>query len=393
MLIIGGVKTLALALEQASYHSRQIRAGIEEVLERSGDWQLFELPCSVTGAPPVRDSLETVDGLISCVDRRHRWLAKLAATGVPVVNCGAGWRGVPGIGIVGVKFDTVLDLVIRHFLEIDLKRMAFAFHGQVDAGSWQRLVGRIAETAIGYGIECTAVDIRGKTVSEDMRRLLKPEAEADLGAQLRQLKHPCGVFCEDDYVARLVCNVAAKVGLRVPTELAVLGSGDDLIGRYGVPSLSTVCLPGQQVGAAAFRMVLECLEGKGMPELVRVPASRLIVRESTGGKQRDIAMERVHRHIAREALRGLTVEELPLVAGLSLKALRKRYLSAHGEEPSAHIRRLRLTEARNLLAGSSSPVGTIATRCGFSSMASFSNFFLRHEGVAPAEYRAKPPPT
>ena len=118
-------------------------------------------------------------------------------------------------------------------------------------------------------------------------------------------------------------------------------------------------------------------------------AIKVVVRESTGGKKKDVGMERVHRMIERDALTGLTVQELPDVAGISLKALRRRYRVVHGIEPSEHIRRIRLAKAKELLKSTNATMCEIASACGFASQAGFYNYFQRHEGMAPSEYRSR----
>ena len=184
--------------------------------------------------------------------------------------------------------------------------------------------------------------------------------------------------------------MALRTGRAVPADLAVLGAGNGLIGRYGDPTISTVAFPGEEIGRRGFELVARAATGEPMPHSkVSVPADELIVRESTGGRARDVALERVHRRIEAEALGGLTFGELPHLAGISAKVLRERYREAYGEGPSEHIRRLRVGEAKRLLVETELPIASIAAACGFSSQAGFYNYFQRHTGWAPKEYRAQ----
>jgi AraC-like DNA-binding protein len=248
------------------------------------------------------------------------------------------------------------------------------------------LLGRLAADA---RIEVGSLETRGRNPDEHLERLLAPRAERVLIRQFAALDGSLGLLAENDCFARLACDVAALAGKRVPADLAILGTAGDLMARFGSPTISTVLLPGVDVGRAAFRMIAGFHRGRPMTtEDVRVDASTLVVRESTGGVARDIAMERVHRWIEREAFQGLTVQELSDVAQMSVKALRRRYRAVYRMEPSEHIRRLRTDRARHLLGGTDRPIVDVAAACGFSSQAAFYNYFLRHEGVAPSDYRA-----
>lgn len=240
-----------------------------------------------------------------------------------------------------------------------------------------------------HGIEAGFFELRGTTPSVSLSRLLTPQNEKALLKWLLNQDLPLALFCENDHFARLVCNVARIAGLRIPDDLAVVGASDDVIGRLGEPSISTIRLPGFEIGQKAFSMISESWSGKSMPtEPVTIPATDLIIRESTGGQSLDVVLERTRRRIVLEAPTGLMFKEIVSDSGLSPKVLRRRYTEAFGEGPSAHMRRLRLSAANERLRNTDMPIAEIASACGFSSQAALCNYFLRHEGVVPSEIRA-----
>ncbi len=384
------MRTLALVLPAMHDYSDAIREGVLRAAEKAGDVQVLALRSSHSGAPPARRGLEALDGVVAWSDRRHRWLPELAGKGVPVVNCGSDWLPSDGIATVAVDMGTVLDLAVAHCVELSIPRLKF--FGQIvpDAKLRMGVVAALAGRAAAFGIQTGFIGLSGTSPSESLSRLLAPEKENALRKRLLEEELPLAILCEDDYYARLACNVATAAGIRVSGELAVLGAGNNVVSRLGNPTISTVKLPGVEVGQEAFAIIGDVWAGRGLPkEPLRIPATELIVRESTGGKSRDVVMERTRRQIELEALKGLTFQELVPGARISPKILRRRYAEVYGEAPTDHIRRLRMEEAKRCLVETDASMAEIAHRCGFASQASFYNYFMRHEGMAPSGFRAQ----
>jgi LacI family transcriptional regulator len=68
-------------------------------------------------------------------------------------------------------------------------------------------------------------------------------------------------------------------GRQVPADLSVVGCNDIWVARDLVPSLTTVRLPLQEMGAAALRLGIAAREGHVSQEKLEI---RLVVRDSTG---------------------------------------------------------------------------------------------------------------
>jgi LacI family transcriptional regulator len=71
-----------------------------------------------------------------------------------------------------------------------------------------------------------------------------------------------------------------KLGLKVPTEVAVASFNDISVARFMNPPLTTVRLPAEEIGATAVDMLLEQLAGRALAKRV-VLESRIIWRGST----------------------------------------------------------------------------------------------------------------
>ena len=81
------------------------------------------------------------------------------------------------------------------------------------------------------------------------------------------------------------------------------------------------------------------------------------------------------------------VERLARRAGMSERTLHRRCAEELGTTPAKLLERVRVDQARALLATSAAPVKTLAHQCGFGGIARMKRAFQRELGVAPREYR------
>jgi LacI family transcriptional regulator len=103
-------------------------------------------------------------------------------------------------------------------------------------------------------------------------------------AGVKRLVHhddrPTAIFCSCDGVARLVYRALAAMGMKVPTEISVIGYDDDPLAEWLSPTLTTIRQPFHQMGEAAMRMLEKRIADPVCPaEFLRLPVE-LVKRES-----------------------------------------------------------------------------------------------------------------
>jgi LacI family repressor for deo operon, udp, cdd, tsx, nupC, and nupG len=91
---------------------------------------------------------------------------------------------------------------------------------------------------------------------------------------------PTAIFCFNDEMAMGVIDTARRRKLRIPDDLSLVGFDDIRFARYTDPPLTTVAQPMRQIGEGTVRLLLEILQGHGVPESVTMPHT-LVVRSST----------------------------------------------------------------------------------------------------------------
>jgi DNA-binding LacI/PurR family transcriptional regulator len=120
-----------------------------------------------------------------------------------------------------------------------------------------------------------------------MRRLAF-SAEAGEEAALSLLRSsspPDGIVAGDDVIAIGALHAAARLGIRVPEELAIVGFGDSPAASLLRPSLSSVHVFLQEMGSLGVRRLVHRLQEdpKEGPRVQSLVAPELVVRRSSGG--------------------------------------------------------------------------------------------------------------
>ncbi|MBO5898485.1 MAG: helix-turn-helix transcriptional regulator [Clostridia bacterium] len=82
-----------------------------------------------------------------------------------------------------------------------------------------------------------------------------------------------------------------------------------------------------------------------------------------------------------------TLEEVASYVGRSAIYFHDTFEEVAGESPYEYITRLRLNEAKRLLAFTSEPPADIAVRCGYGSQSYFNYVFKKAMGITPLTYR------
>ncbi|MEM9682071.1 MAG: LacI family DNA-binding transcriptional regulator [Pseudomonadota bacterium] len=229
--------------------------GLSDALREAG----FQLLISTTEYSPQTeaDNLTTLlgrrpDGLV-LTSTEHTPAARtlMARLGLPVVelwdlpeepiDCAVGFS----------NFDS--GAAMTHFLfERSYRRPAFV-------GSQSGSDTRVTKRMDGY---LAAVRERGLGDGRVVRLSTGGSKAIERGAKglarlLERWPDTDAVFCSSDSVALGVLNEARRRGLRVPEDIAVAGYGDfDFAGPYGL-ELTTLRIPGYEIGTAAAALILE----------------------------------------------------------------------------------------------------------------------------------------
>lgn len=306
-----------------------------------------------------------------------------------------GWR------VVGMDEDKVGRMGAHHLWELGLRRFCLLNQGWI--GIQRPRSGGFVTWLDERG--CTCDDLVGLTGH-------RPFDESDGPGPLRVVEHlqglprPFGLFATSDVVAELAVDWCRLAGLRVPQDVAVLGTGDDpLYAPHANVPLSSVHLPYWSIGRHAIEQLVHVMADQGHPEAqavrerhrdgmvpsaadTRLKPIGVTVRGSSGFVYSDdpvvggmVEKVRADHHCQ------LTVDDLTWMLDVSAPTLYRRVKAALGVSPSRYIQQARVNRSVRLLRDSDWGLADIALRCGFSDQASFTRAFKRLTGATPGDFR------
>ncbi|MFD0529547.1 substrate-binding domain-containing protein [Kitasatospora arboriphila] len=88
------------------------------------------------------------------------------------------------------------------------------------------------------------------------------------------------MICDDDVVASGLYQAAAELGLRIPEDVSVVGIDNIPVAGLLVPPLTTVDLPGEELGRTGVAALAALLAGEPVIVVPPLPTT-LVVRAST----------------------------------------------------------------------------------------------------------------
>jgi LacI family gluconate utilization system Gnt-I transcriptional repressor len=194
---------------------------------------------------------------------------RLLASGIPVVET---WDLTP----------TPIDMLVGFSHEKVGAAIAAFLHGKgyrhpaVVTGDDQRAnLRRLGFAAAMAELGVTAVPVHTVAAPTTLG-----SGRAALSALLAEAPQTDVLVCSSDALAHGVITEAHARGLRVPTDLGVMGFGDLAFARHAHPAITTVRIDGTAIGRQAARFIVERANGVEVAQKVIDLGFSLIERDS-----------------------------------------------------------------------------------------------------------------
>lgn len=373
---------LALLLSLQTAFGRRVLEGVASYCERDGaatlaTWQILSFEWGDVGLEELDTTV--VEGVVGSITEAST-LALIRERGLPCVNVTDHPVGLTLPSVVAHAADTG-RLAARHLLERGERTLA-VFGRRGDQSS-ERIVRAFCEEAAGRPVQRH----EGRLTWAGRRR---QEWEALL-AWLQRLPRPAAIFAVEDILARRVLQGCLALGLAVPDEIAVLGCGDlSLVNRLSLPPLSSIVLPGFEIGYRAAEMLEAALEGNAPPPAsVFIPPAGIVTRRSTDVLSvSDPTVQSALSFIHEQLSQGLQVGDVAAHVAVSRRWLERKFLDSLGRSPAAEIRRAQVERASRLLTDTEWSLAVIARQCGLKAPERLSVLFKRETGLTPGRYRS-----
>ena len=375
-------KRIAVIIEGRVAYERSVLLGIRDFTAGRPDWILrLELP-----GRQVRRFLKEwkPDGILfQAAGLTTASIEAIVGSRIPAIQVSDSRHSVsaPSVGldnrIIGqVAAEYLSDRGFERFGFVGIKGIGFSRTRQE---AFCAALGRQKQQA-------NVINLPGTFAGLDLK------TERQLRLWLKELPKPCGLFAVHDECSIIVATLAREEGIRVPEDVAILGSDDDsLMCELAWPQLSSIAVPARQVGqVAAERLDAWLVAGRraSLRRPVLLPPQGVVTRQSTDVyRTGDEAVNRVLRYIGAEFHRRLNIESIAREIGMSRRLIERRFRQHLGRTPLEELHRRRIAYARHLLTSTGDNLPMIAERCGFTDASQFVNVFKRQMGDTPGRFR------
>ena len=373
---------VALAFPTGLSYLQPLVRGITDYARRHGRWVFMTTPEAVT-LPIARLRGWRGDGVIAALltpaDRR------VATTlGLPVVSV-SGALKEPGVPRVTNHNGRVGELAAEHLIACGFSRLAF--YGLKGVSYARQRYAGFAESARVAGRPVSAHFSRNAIGS---KRPLADEMQK-LDEWLATLQRPIGIFAANDMRARMVLDGCARLDIRVPEEVGVIGVDDDVVTcEFSEPPLSSIKCDWHRVGTEAAERLDRLMRGVDVPaEDLRIDPIGVVRRASTDTLiVEHPAVAQVVWHIREHPTEQFNVKTLLRHADVSRRALELAFRKELGCTPHEYVTRERVGRAKILMTHEPNrKLMSVARECGFADVRRFRIVFERHEGVTPSVFR------
>ena len=211
-----------------------------------------------------------------------------------------------------------------------------------------------------------------------------------LSAELKQSPKPLALFAATDDAALEVIETCESVGLAVPEQVSLIGMDNSLLAVDAMRTpISSVDRNLEMLGYRGAELLDRLMQGKPAPrEPIRIQPKGLIERKSSdllavnhAGVARSLKFlwENYHQPIG--------VEDLVRVAAMSRSSLHQSCLEHVGRPPGRELHRVRIEQAKKILAQSRMKLEVLAGMCGYQSANSFCVAFRHATGISPTQFQ------
>ncbi len=234
--------------------------------------------------------------------RRNRELIQEVAANMPIVLID---RMIPNIraDYVGVDNHHAMYEETRHVISMGHRRILYVTTGES--------INTVQDRLGGYRQALS--EAPGGALPENILTALSdwnvPEWPVfDALFRLRPEQRPTAIICVNDLIAVHVTRQLARIGLHVPTDVALCGFDDNCPVLPGNVGLTTIAQPFEEIGSNAAEVFLTRYKNPAASPAsfrhIELPA-RLVVRASTSASTNGIAAKETH--LVHEPKRDLVV--------------------------------------------------------------------------------------
>ncbi|MBD3244201.1 MAG: LacI family DNA-binding transcriptional regulator [Chitinivibrionales bacterium] len=255
-------------------HEQVLRAMLYEA-HRWGQILVLDVVSPDDTQPPLFFREDLVDGIVVFEDIGPGTVKRIAELGIPCVRINTNVRNLPGC--ITYAEMGAMHLAVEHLVEHGHSRIGVLAAPSKHYSMRLRVRG-VEKACTKLGLEKpvshTFVSPRHMGTGND-------EAFDELVAFLAQHRAIDGMVLTVDGMAPLFYRACAKLGRRIPDDIAVLGVNNSPVALGVFPALTSLYVEPREVGKKAIQVLNESIEGVNPPPPAMKLTYRMAVREST----------------------------------------------------------------------------------------------------------------
>jgi LacI family transcriptional regulator len=281
------------------------------------------------------------------------------------------------------------QLAAEHFLVRGLKH--FMFYSAKENWAFDELGRAFVKVINGAGHECSWIRLHQSPAFATGHLQWKDKLRW-LARQLSHAPKPLALLAATDDHALEIIETCESVGLAVPEQVSVIGVDNSLLAVEAMRTpISSIDRNLETMGYHGAKLLDRLMQHKpASAEPVRIPPAGLVARKSS-----DLlavnhpGVARSLRFLWQNYHQPIGVEDLVKVAAMSRSALHQAFLEQIGRPPGKELHRIRIENAKRLLAQSNMKLETLATSCGYQNANSFWLAFKQTTGVSPRQFQKR----
>lgn len=234
--------------------------------------------------------------VLGSTGRPNRGVSALQSVGTPVVAID---NRLPNalVDLVTVDNTDASRTATEHLLQLRHRRIVM-ISGPPEASS-------VAERELGFTLAVSA-DPEVADTCQIVRGDLREETAFKTALTILQTsQRPTAVFTVNNMLTMGLLLAVREMGLKIPSELSIVGFDDIPLGSVLEPPLTCVIQPTEAIGRRAARLLALRLDDPDGAPKHEVLATTFVTRGSTarfGGTEGDIRSERAHREKTGESI-------------------------------------------------------------------------------------------
>jgi LacI family transcriptional regulator len=278
-------------------------------------------------------------------------------------------------------------LVAEHFLVRGFRQ--FMYYSGQDNWAFENHGNSFVDLLKREGYDCTWIRWH-KSPAYSTGHMQWSDKRRWLATELKKAPKPLAMFAATDDHALEVVEVCEAIGLSVPEQVGVVGMDNSLMAVDAMETpISSVDQNFSTLGFRGAELLNQLMRGRVVPSKpIFIPPAGLIARKSSDLLAVGHAgLARCLRYIWDNYQKPLSMDDLAKVAALSRAGLFKAFTKNLGRTPGSELHRVRMENAKRLLAKSQMKLDEIAELSGYQSANSFWIAFKQSTGMSPRQYQ------